>query len=144
MICFCIHIFVFACFSAVPCQKPTLRLFSSCDNKNEQVSFACFAKHFSPKDFKITWLINNKEITNQKVEEKTTPPQPEIKNENGTFYSATSFITITAPRTTTDKIKCRFTTEKADCQQTVEQEMDIRPGRDGGKLLLFPDNWYGN
>lgn len=134
---------MFACFSAVLCQKPTLRLLSSCDDKNEQASFTCFAKHFSPKDFKITWLINNVEISNEKFEEKTTLAE-EIKTENGTLYSAASFITITTDLSPNDKIKCKFTTEKEGCKQTVEHEMDIRTKPDTGKLLLFPDNWYGN
>lgn len=135
--CFCIYIFVFACFSVVLCQKPTLRLLSSYDDNNEKASFACFAKHFSPKDFKITWLINNDKITDKTVEEKTTRAEPDITNENGTLYSAASFITLPKELSQSGKIKCKFTTEKVDCQQTDEHEVDIRPqnGPDG-KLPL--------
>lgn len=135
---------MFACFSAVLCQKPTLRLLSSYDDKNEEASFACFAKHFSPKDFKIKWLINNEEITDKK-EEKTTLAEPEIKNENGTLYSAASFITLPKDKSSSGTIKCKFTTEKEGCKQTEETEMDIRTKPEPpGKLLLFLDTWYRN
>ncbi|KAE8283071.1 Ig mu chain C region membrane-bound form [Larimichthys crocea] len=74
-------------------QMPNISVSASSpsDDKSE-ASFSCFAKDFSPKDHKLTWLKDNADITN-KIYEVTTPVQG--REENGyTVYSAASFLSV--------------------------------------------------
>lgn len=64
----------------------------SSEEENE-VSFSCFAKDFSPKDYEIKWLKDNKDIT-KKIYERNTPTYEESKSLNGTLYSAAGFLTV--------------------------------------------------
>uniref|UniRef100_A0A6Q2YVP1 Ig-like domain-containing protein n=1 Tax=Esox lucius TaxID=8010 RepID=A0A6Q2YVP1_ESOLU len=57
---------------------------------NQTASFACLASGFSPKEYKITWLKNNKPIS----EEVTDFCQDEQKGQGTTLYSATSFLKV--------------------------------------------------
>lgn len=106
--CFCIHICVYVCFSAIPYQLPTLKVLVPSDAETE-ASFSCLAKDFSPKVFKITWLKNEVEIPN-KIDEIITNIN-ERKDENGTtLYSAASFLTVKSSQWSQDtKFTCKFT-----------------------------------
>ncbi|XP_041813066.1 immunoglobulin mu heavy chain-like [Chelmon rostratus] len=73
-------------------QLPTLRVLASSDDENE-ASFSCFAKDFSPKHYDIKWLKNDEDISNKLYEIKT--PSQDRKDENGrTLYSAASFLRV--------------------------------------------------
>uniref|UniRef100_A0A665UPA3 Ig-like domain-containing protein n=1 Tax=Echeneis naucrates TaxID=173247 RepID=A0A665UPA3_ECHNA len=94
----------------VTCQLPTqLRVLVSSDDENE-VSFSCFAKDFSPKAFEIKWLKNEVELPAQQHTETFTS---ERKLDNGTtLYSAASFLSVNLndlPHST--RITCEFQTK---------------------------------
>ncbi|XP_076607636.1 immunoglobulin gamma-1 heavy chain-like [Chaetodon auriga] len=73
-------------------ELPTLTVLVSSDEQNE-ASFSCFAKDFSPEDYEIKWLKNNEDIAS-KIYEIKTPPQ-DRKDKNGTtLYSAASFLKV--------------------------------------------------
>uniref|UniRef100_A0A3Q3NFV8 Ig-like domain-containing protein n=1 Tax=Labrus bergylta TaxID=56723 RepID=A0A3Q3NFV8_9LABR len=86
--------------------KPTLKVFSSCDG-GEEVSFSCFAKDFAPKQYEFKWLKNDGVIPHDTYVDQT--PAKEKKTENGTLYSAASFLTVPASEWTQDtKYVCEF------------------------------------
>uniref|UniRef100_A0A3Q3GIF1 Ig-like domain-containing protein n=1 Tax=Labrus bergylta TaxID=56723 RepID=A0A3Q3GIF1_9LABR len=93
--------------SAMPIYKePTLKVFSSCDG-GEEVSFSCFAKDFAPKQYEFKWLKNDGVIPHDTYVDQT--PAKEKKTENGTLYSAASFLTVPASEWTQDtKYVCEF------------------------------------
>ncbi|XP_073349821.1 uncharacterized protein [Pagrus major] len=85
----------------------TLSVLASPDEEN-QASFSCFAKDFSPKSYKFKWLKNDADITN-KIDEIVTPSK-ERQLENGTkVYSAASFLLVESSEWTPDtKFTCLF------------------------------------
>uniref|UniRef100_A0A3Q3LT91 Ig-like domain-containing protein n=1 Tax=Labrus bergylta TaxID=56723 RepID=A0A3Q3LT91_9LABR len=87
-------------------KEPTLKVFSSCDG-GEEVSFSCFAKDFAPKQYEFKWLKNDGVIPHDTYVDQT--PAKEKKTENGTLYSAASFLTVPASEWTQDtKYVCEF------------------------------------
>lgn len=88
-------------------ELPTVRVLASSDEKQE-ATFSCFAKDFSPKDYQIKWLKNDKDISNKIYEVKT--PSQERKDENGTtLYSVASFLTVPSSEWTQDsEFTCQF------------------------------------
>ncbi|KAG8006630.1 Ig mu chain C region membrane-bound form, partial [Nibea albiflora] len=75
-------------------QLPTLSVLgSSSDDEKKEASFSCFAKDFSPKDHKLTWLKDDQDITNKKYE-ITTPVQERTDDRGTTLYNAASFLTV--------------------------------------------------
>lgn len=87
---YCVYI-VYVCFSAVLYKLPTLKSSSSGDD-NEH-TFSCFAKDFSPKPYKIKWLKNDVEITDKYIYGSKTPIEARDIG-NGTLYSAAIFLTV--------------------------------------------------
>uniref|UniRef100_A0A3B5BNA6 Ig-like domain-containing protein n=1 Tax=Stegastes partitus TaxID=144197 RepID=A0A3B5BNA6_9TELE len=72
-------------------QLPTLNVCSSSD-EDDEVSFSCTAKDFSPKHSEFKWLRNGNEVANTG---KGTDLYGERKDENGTtLYTATSMLTV--------------------------------------------------
>nr|QHO62363.1 immunoglobulin mu heavy chain [Siniperca knerii] len=76
--------------------------------EEQEASFSCFARDFSPKDYEIKWLKNEAEIPNKIYEIKM--PLEERQDKNGTtLYSAASFLTVPASEWTVDtKFTCEF------------------------------------
>uniref|UniRef100_A0A3Q3ER70 Ig-like domain-containing protein n=1 Tax=Labrus bergylta TaxID=56723 RepID=A0A3Q3ER70_9LABR len=71
------------------------------------VSFSCFAKDFAPKQYEFKWLKNDGVIPHDTYVDQT--PAKEKKTENGTLYSAASFLTVPASEWTQDtKYVCEF------------------------------------
>lgn len=101
------YICVCVCLSDVVYQLPSLKLSSSIDEDNQEVSFSCFAKDFSPNKHEFTWLKNNGEVTG-KIDEINMPS--EGRNNNGTkLYSAASLLTIHKDEIiSTDEVMCVF------------------------------------
>lgn len=66
---------------------------SASPSEEEGIMFFCFVKDFSPKNYKIKWLKNDKEVTS-KISESNTPLKEERKTVNGTLYSIASFLTV--------------------------------------------------
>uniref|UniRef100_A0A665UP22 Ig-like domain-containing protein n=1 Tax=Echeneis naucrates TaxID=173247 RepID=A0A665UP22_ECHNA len=102
----------------VTCQLPTqLRVLVSSDDENE-VSFSCFAKDFSPKAFEIKWLKNEVELPAQQHTETFTS---ERKLDNGTtLYSAASFLSVNLndlPHST--RITCEFQATGCDVKNAT-------------------------
>lgn len=86
---------------------PTLKALVSSDKENE-VSFSCFARDFSPKDYEIKWLKNNEDVTNKKYEMKTLFKE-EKRTVNGTLYHAASFLTVPSSEwTESTEFTCLF------------------------------------
>uniref|UniRef100_A0A3B5BCR3 Ig-like domain-containing protein n=1 Tax=Stegastes partitus TaxID=144197 RepID=A0A3B5BCR3_9TELE len=84
------YICVCVCFSGKLFQLPTLNVCSSSD-EDDEVSFSCTAKDFSPKHSEFKWLRNGNEVANTG---KGTDLYGERKDENGTtLYTATSMLT---------------------------------------------------
>lgn len=70
--------------------------------------FFCFVKDFSPKDYKIKWLKNDKEVTS-KLSESYTPLKEERKTSDGTLYSVASFLTVESGEWTSNtNFTCQF------------------------------------
>ncbi|XP_050929984.1 Ig heavy chain Mem5 [Lates calcarifer] len=106
----------------VICQLPTLKVLASSEEENE-VSFSCFAKDFSPKDYEIKWLKDGVEITDKIYEIKT--PIDEKQFDNGTkLYSASSFLTMKSskvpPKT---KLTCRFKGKNEICDGFINSTL---------------------
>lgn len=98
---------MFVCFSEVLYELPTLKAMVSSGEENE-VSFSCFAREFSPKDFEIKWLKNNEDVTN-KIYEMKTLLNKEKKTANGTLYHAASFLTVPSSEwTESTEFTCLF------------------------------------
>ncbi|KAI3359270.1 hypothetical protein L3Q82_002787 [Scortum barcoo] len=85
---------------------PTLKVLAPSDEQSE-ASFSCFAKDFSINHFKITWLKNDVEISDNFY---ITMPSMERTAANGTkMYSAASFLTFPSSGWTPDtKVTCEF------------------------------------
>lgn len=80
----------------------------TCSDEGTETTLSCFAKDFSPKDFEFKWLKNQEEITTGITNIKT--PFDEKKTENGTLYSAASFLTVpSSDWTNTNTFTCEFT-----------------------------------
>uniref|UniRef100_A0A665UQJ4 Ig-like domain-containing protein n=1 Tax=Echeneis naucrates TaxID=173247 RepID=A0A665UQJ4_ECHNA len=99
-------------------ELPTqLRVLVSSDDENE-VSFSCFAKDFSPKAFEIKWLKNEVELPAQQHTETFTS---ERKLDNGTtLYSAASFLSVNLndlPHST--RITCEFQATGCDVKNAT-------------------------
>lgn len=71
---------------------PTVRV-SASPSEEEGIMFFCFVKDFSPKNYEIKWLKNDKEVTS-KISQSNTPLKEERKTANGTLYSVASFLTV--------------------------------------------------
>nr|ADC45387.1 immunoglobulin mu heavy chain [Latris lineata] len=90
----------------VPCDLPTLKVLASSDEESE-ASFSCFAKDFSPKDYKIKWLKNEVEIPNKIYEVHTPAGQRDLNG--STLYSAASFLKVPSSEWThDDRYTCLF------------------------------------
>nr|AFH08745.1 immunoglobulin D heavy chain [Epinephelus coioides] len=88
-------------------QLPTLKVMTSSSDEGTETTLSCFAKDFSPKDFEFKWLKNEAEITTGITNIKT--PFDEKKTENGTLYSAASFLTVPSSEgTETNTFTCEF------------------------------------
>nr|XP_046271484.1 Ig mu chain C region isoform X2 [Scatophagus argus] len=87
--------------------KPSLKVLASSDEENE-ASFSCFAKDFSPNTYEFKWLKNDKDIANKKYE--LTTPAKETKYENGTVvYSAASLLVVPSSEWTSGTtFTCQF------------------------------------
>ncbi|AWP18764.1 immunoglobulin heavy chain secretory form isoform 4 [Scophthalmus maximus] len=72
-------------------RSPDIKVSAYTGDENE-ASFLCSARDFSPKDYEIKWLKNEEDITDKLNEIKTTSEGKE--SENGTLYSAASIITV--------------------------------------------------
>nr|QLF98876.1 immunoglobulin M heavy chain [Micropterus salmoides] len=90
----------------VICKLPTLVLASS--EKENEVTFSCLAKDFSPNDYEFKWLKNEEDIPNKIYKIKT--PSWDRNYENGTkVYSAASFLAVPPSEWTEDsKFTCVF------------------------------------
>lgn len=105
---------------------PTLEVLASSDEGTDQ-TFSCFAKDFSPKDFDIKWLKDEKEIQENIYEVNITDGG--TKNENGTIvYSAASFLKVLAsewinPGT---KFTCEFNGKDAEGIKSVNASMSYK------------------
>lgn len=66
---------------------------SASPSGEEGIMFFCFVKDFAPKNYKIKWLKNDKEVTS-KISESNTLLKEERKTTNGTLYSVASFLTV--------------------------------------------------
>lgn len=98
---------MFVCFSEVLYELPTLKALASSEEEDE-VSFSCFARDFSPKVYEIKWLKNNEDVTN-KIYEMKTLFKEEKKTVNGTLYHAASFLTVSSSEwTRSDEFTCLF------------------------------------
>nr|AAX78209.1 immunoglobulin mu heavy chain [Epinephelus coioides] len=86
-------------------QLPTLKVMT-CSDEGTETTFSCFAKDFSPKDFEFKWLKNQAEITTGITNIKT--PFDGKKTENGTLYSAASFLTVPSSEADTNTFTCEF------------------------------------
>lgn len=71
---------------------PTVRV-SASSSEDKGTMFFCFVKDFSPKDYEIKWLKNDKDVTS-KISESNTALKEERKTSNGTLYSVASFLTV--------------------------------------------------
>lgn len=71
--------------------------------EEQETIFACFAKDFSPKDYKFKWFRNDKEVTS-KISETNTPVKEERKTSEGTLYSAASFLTVSSSEWTEEGV----------------------------------------
>lgn len=95
-----IYLCVYVCFSVVREQLPALKVLTSSKEELETqttASFACFATDFSPSEHEFTWLRNGQEINkNKQISEVKTPSSESGKNENGTLYSAASYLEVGA------------------------------------------------
>ncbi|KAM6965898.1 Ig heavy chain Mem5-like [Tautogolabrus adspersus] len=74
-------------------KEPTLKVFSP-NEEGLEASFSCFAKDFSPKQHEFKWLKNDGVVPNEIYVVET--PAKERQTENGTLYSAGSFLTVPA------------------------------------------------
>lgn len=93
---------VYVYLSEKPHNPPNLKVWISSGEDNE-TTISCFAKSFSPKEYKIKWLKNNQEITDKIYE---TPIQ---ENGNKTHFSAASFLTVqTKGLQDNDVFTCKF------------------------------------
>lgn len=83
---------VCVCFSVPPISRlPTLSVSASSGGEN-QASFSCFAKGFSPNSFQFKWQKNEGDVTN-KIDEIVT--SSEERDDNGTkVYSAASVLLV--------------------------------------------------
>ncbi|KAF3700309.1 Ig mu chain C region secreted form [Channa argus] len=84
---------------------PTLKVFASAspDDVNE-ASFSCYAKEFSPKDYKIKWLKNDVEISDKSHE----TPIEENQVGGDKLYSIASFVTVKGSDLVNNKFTCDF------------------------------------
>uniref|UniRef100_A0A672YJ40 Ig-like domain-containing protein n=1 Tax=Sphaeramia orbicularis TaxID=375764 RepID=A0A672YJ40_9TELE len=100
-----IHISLLILLELTFYRLPTLTV-SASDGEND-VTFSCLAKEFSPKTHEFKWLKNNQEITGNKHEITTTS---EGKQVNGTtMYSAASFLTVASQDLERDaEYMCQF------------------------------------
>uniref|UniRef100_A0A8C4IS96 Ig-like domain-containing protein n=1 Tax=Dicentrarchus labrax TaxID=13489 RepID=A0A8C4IS96_DICLA len=72
---------------------PTLKVFASSDEDEEEAAFSCFATDFSPNSYKIKWLKNGEDFNNQTDKIETT--SVERTDANGTkVYSTASFLRV--------------------------------------------------
>nr|AAD37510.1 immunoglobulin heavy chain precursor [Anarhichas minor] len=86
---------------------PTLKVLASSYEATE-VSFSCFAKDFSPKDYEFKWLKDDEEIPDSKYEVRTPAPVA-TKDENGTtLYSTASFLTVPSSEWSHPHLTCQF------------------------------------
>lgn len=83
---------VCVCFSVPPISRlPTLSVSASSGGEN-QASFSCFAKGFSPNSFQFKWQKNEGDVTN-KIDEIVTSSEERV--DNGTkVYSAASVLLV--------------------------------------------------
>ncbi|XP_060882942.1 immunoglobulin mu heavy chain-like [Labrus mixtus] len=113
-------------------KEPTLKVFSSYDGE-EEVSFSCFAKDFAPKQYEFKWLKNDGVIPHDTYVDQT--PAKEKKTENGTLYSAASFLTVPASEWTQDtKYVCEFKGKglKGPVYKNASVSNDMNDGSNGG------------
>nr|AGT99002.1 immunoglobulin M heavy chain [Lateolabrax japonicus] len=88
----------------VICKLPTLVLASS--EKENEVTFSCLAKDFSPKDYEFKWLKNEEDIPNKIYEIKTCDGKEVTETK---VYSAASFLAVPSSEWTEDsKFTCVF------------------------------------
>ncbi|GLD66693.1 hemicentin-1-like protein [Lates japonicus] len=115
----------------VTCQLPTLKVLASSEEEHE-VSFSCFAKDFSPKDYEIKWLKDDVEITNKIYETKT--PTVEKQYQNGTkLYSAASFLTVKSSEVPPKaKLTCRFKGKNEICDGFINSTLIYGCDGNGG------------
>uniref|UniRef100_H2S6Y9 Ig-like domain-containing protein n=1 Tax=Takifugu rubripes TaxID=31033 RepID=H2S6Y9_TAKRU len=78
-----------------PFTRPSKNFFkvSASPSKEEEIMFFCFVKDFAPKNYKLKWLKNDKEVTS-KISESNTLLKEERKTADGTLYSVASFLTV--------------------------------------------------
>ncbi|CAK6979222.1 immunoglobulin mu heavy chain-like, partial [Scomber scombrus] len=86
---------------------PAIKVLASSD-VGDEASFSCFAKDFSPKQYEIKWLKDDKEDFKKVHEIKTVNDGKDTPN--GTLYSASSFLVLKADELIPDitKLTCEF------------------------------------
>lgn len=114
----------FLCFSDVVYIRPSLEILTSEDDK--KVTFSCLANDFTPNVYGFKWLKNNEEIKD-KLSEITTPSK-DRKTENGTLYTAASFLTLSSENMEVDtQLMCIFNLGRGDNVQSVNSNHTYRP-----------------
>lgn len=112
------------CLSEPFYKDPELKVLANSEDK--VASFVCVAENFSPKHYDIQWLLNNKEISGQ-ISEIRTQTEGQ-KTENGTVYSATSFLTLPSKNVPTpSKLTCRFKGKNAAGDKTTDKPFTYNP-----------------
>uniref|UniRef100_A0A3Q2XIV7 Ig-like domain-containing protein n=1 Tax=Hippocampus comes TaxID=109280 RepID=A0A3Q2XIV7_HIPCM len=97
---------LFVCFSEA-FSLPTVKVLATTDGQDE-ASFACFAKDFSPNVYGFKWLLNGHDIPN-KMDEIKTHSEARKGPDGTTLYSAASFLTLSPNQWSPDAtIKCEF------------------------------------
>uniref|UniRef100_A0A3Q2XU23 Ig-like domain-containing protein n=1 Tax=Hippocampus comes TaxID=109280 RepID=A0A3Q2XU23_HIPCM len=92
---------------------PTVKVLATTDGQDE-ASFACFAKDFSPNVYGFKWLLNGHDIPN-KMDEIKTHSEARKGPDGTTLYSAASFLTLSPNQWSPDAtIKCEFKGRGAD------------------------------
>ncbi|XP_051905843.1 uncharacterized protein LOC127590362 [Hippocampus zosterae] len=86
---------------------PTVKVLAAPDGQDE-ASFACFAKDFSPNVYGFKWLLNGYDVSN-KMDEIKTHSEARSGPDGTTLYSAASFLTLEPNQLSPDaNITCEF------------------------------------
>lgn len=123
--------------SEVIYQLPTLTLTSSVNEENEEASFSCFAKDFSPKTFEFIWMKDDVVINQNSIDK--IGMSSERKNINGTtLYSAASLLTIKkAEVTPEDKFMCVFKGKGKSTSAVKNDTVQVKECTGGGKFCFY-------
>lgn len=134
ILCFCKHISVYCvCLSDPVYQVPNLTLSSFVDEENEEVSFSCFAKDFSPKVYEFIWMKDDMVINQSSVDHISMSSGGREINKM-TLYSAASLLTIKREEVTPeDKFMCVFKGEGKSTAVVKNDTVQVKECTGGGK-----------